>query len=520
MGAGSSASRQPAGRYRAAARAAAAFDRAAFDAGHVWSDVKTVELSASGKSFPNDVIHLRQVEIFDKAGKNWALSSNGGAARQASTHKAKNGSPTGAEILVDGDLNTNNHTAHKKDSTTRITLPAPVVVARIVIHNIRTENAARLNGSTITAKSASGRIVWAHTLQSSTSPDLFAAPHCCTFSKAAEEEKAAAGEAAAILSAVGVQADGDVATAEIRSHLRARGKTEDEVAALIDSVDLNSDGRISASELRAGLARSHKGAPTLRSLLAAAPDASSVDFSDLATAPNGCLRIADTARRSITLVQLRRVVAHCARRMGYTYRAAILAESYKGKHQTQGNHNNTYQPTLELSRWERLAGAGGEVWLGSRPDSSGVYHLVGLSLHAVNLYDCAKYVISPATAAQCCSMVELMANEEQPPDFFVSHFCESPPAQPEPAPGRHDACPPPATPALVRPDATHPLACCGQGRSPSSTFLPASSDTQRRGASRSRVASAVAHTSHRIHSTSAAAHLATGCVRTPTTSTT
>ena len=423
MGAGSSASRHP---VATAARAAAAFEWAACDTPNVWADVQIVELSAAGKSFPQDVIHLRQVEIFDKAGKNWALSSNGGAAWQGSSHKAKNGTPTGAERLVDGDFDTNNHTAHKKDSTTRITLPAPVNVARIVIHNIRTENAARLNGSTITVKSAAGRVVWTHTLRTSTSPDLFEAPHFSTFSKAAEEAKASAGEATAILTAVGVQNDGDITTDELRSYLRARGKTEDEVAALIDSVDLNNDGRISASELRAGLARSHKSAPTLRALLAAAPDASSVDFSDLATAPNGCLRIADTARRAITLVQLHQIVAHCARRMGYTYRAAVLAEPYKGKHQTQGNENNTYQPTLELSRWERLAGAGGEGWLGSRPDSAGVYHLVGLSLHDVNLYDCAKYVISPATAAQCCSMVELMASEEQPPDYFVSHFWAEP----------------------------------------------------------------------------------------------
>ena len=38
----------------------------------------------------------------------------------------------------------------------------------------------------------------------------------------------------------------------------------------------------------------------------------------------------------------------------------------------------------------------------------------------------AKYVIYPATLPDRCSVVELMASGEQPPDFFVSHYWAEP----------------------------------------------------------------------------------------------
>ena len=39
-------------------------------------------------------------------------------------------------------------------------------------------------------------------------------------------------------------------------------------------------------------------------------------FTDLVTAPGGCTRIEDTARRAITLDQLESVVRHTAKRLG------------------------------------------------------------------------------------------------------------------------------------------------------------------------------------------------------------
>ena len=48
------------------------------------------------------------------------------------------------------------------------------------------------------------------------------------------------------------------------------------------------------------------------------------------------------------------------------------------------------------------------------------------SVEEVTLYDCNTYVILPATAEKECSMVELMASEEQPPHYFVSHWWGEP----------------------------------------------------------------------------------------------
>ena len=39
----------------------------------------------------------------------------------------------------------------------------------------------------------------------------------------------------------------------------------------------------------------------------------------------------------------------------------------------------------------------------------------------MNLYDMCRYVIEPATKLMEISMVELMAEKEQTPDYFVSH---------------------------------------------------------------------------------------------------
>eukprot|EP00966_Prymnesium_polylepis_P017475 403118-Prymnesium_polylepis.1 len=40
----------------------------------------------------------------------------------------------------------------------------------------------------------------------------------------------------------------------------------------------------------------------------------------------------------------------------------------------------------------------------------------------VNLYDVNAKVILPATLPRKCAMVELLASEDQPPDFFTSHY--------------------------------------------------------------------------------------------------
>ena len=132
-------------------------------------------------------------------------------------------------------------------------------------------------------------------------------------------------------------------------------------------------------------------------------------FADLATAPGGCFPIADTARRAITLEQLARIAEHVGRRLGYRYVEPVIEEKYG-------------QPKVTaLGRWERSPDAAGERWFGGRDKDVPI-----TSVEEVTLYDCNTYVILPATAEKECSMVELMASEEQPPHYFVSHWWGEP----------------------------------------------------------------------------------------------
>ena len=132
-------------------------------------------------------------------------------------------------------------------------------------------------------------------------------------------------------------------------------------------------------------------------------------FADLATAPGGCFPIADTARRAITLVQLARIAEHVGRRLGYRYVEPVVKKEY------------SVVKVTALGRWERSPDAAGERWFGGRDKDVPI-----TSVEEVTLYDCNTYVILPATAEKECSMVELMASEEQPPHYFVSHWWGEP----------------------------------------------------------------------------------------------
>jgi hypothetical protein len=177
------------------------------------------------------------------------------------------------------------------------------------------------------------------------------------------------------------------------------------VEALFAALDENGDGVLSREELAAGLRRARSGEPTLKQLMAAVAPPPGVDFADLASAPGGCFRIADTARRAITLVQLARIAEHVGRRLGYRYVEPVIE----------------YGNVTALGRWERSPDAAGERWFGGRDKDVPI-----TSVEEVTLYDCNTYVILPATAEKECSMVELMASEEQPPHYFVSHWWGEP----------------------------------------------------------------------------------------------
>ena len=97
----------------------------------------------------------------------------------------------------------------------------------------------------------------------------------------------------------------------VRGH--ALGRAHRIVSELFASLDTDGDGSISVDELRVGLQRQRTGEPTLSALLAAAEPPAGVDFADLATAPGGCCRIADTAQRAISLEQLRALVMQSAK---------------------------------------------------------------------------------------------------------------------------------------------------------------------------------------------------------------
>jgi len=94
--------------------------------------------------------------------------------------------------------------------------------------------------------------------------------------------------------------------------------------------------------------------------------------------------IKDTALRAIKLEQLRQVVGHMRRRLQ------------------------------------------GEAWLVSR-EVAGKWCTHELTEpHKVHLYDLNSHVIKPATYDKQCSMVELIATEEQAPEYFVSHWWGEP----------------------------------------------------------------------------------------------
>jgi len=67
-----------------------------------------------------------------------------------------------------------------------------------------------------------------------------------------------------------------------------------------------------------------------------------------------------------------------------------------------------------------------EIWMVGRPTTEG-FEDVKLTLFSeANLYDLNRHVIKPATWAGKCSMVEALATQAQPPDYFVSHWWGEP----------------------------------------------------------------------------------------------
>ena len=164
------------------------------------------------------------------------------------------------------------------------------------------------------------------------------------------------------------------------------------MAELMALLDLDADGCITEEELCRALPQHAGSLSSLLETMALRPPAIGEKlFFDLEH-PQGPVHIPLTEERAITLGQLKRVAAHIKRRCGP------------------------------------------EQWLGKRPVDGTWQHKL-LNFRDVNLYDCAAHVILPATHnAELSawstetrevwgtkpSMVEMMASERQPPDYFTS----------------------------------------------------------------------------------------------------
>lgn len=186
------------------------------------------------------------------------------------------------------------------------------------------------------------------------------------------DEIAKAAALRAAFAAFDTDGSGTLTAAELAAALTRKGGGnplgEEDARELIESVDANGDGVLSIDEFT-----------KLMSGLDDAPTAL-VDFSDLA-GPNGNVSIADTAKRAITLDQLTVLVAHTRRRI-----------------------------------------EGGETWPVKRFVSGAMVDAIVSDAKDVNLYDLDRFVVRPATKPYQCALVELMAEGEQPPDYFVSHY--------------------------------------------------------------------------------------------------
>lgn len=186
------------------------------------------------------------------------------------------------------------------------------------------------------------------------------------------EEISAAARLRAAFAAFDIDGSGTLTAAELAAALTRKGGgdalSEEDAREIIEFADANGDGVLSIDEF-----------VKLMSGLDAVPTGL-VDFSDLA-GPNGNVCIPDTAKRAITLDQLTVLVRHTRRRI-----------------------------------------EGGETWPVKRYVSGAMIDSIVSDPKEVNLYDLDRFVVRPATKPYQCAMVELMAEGEQPPDYFVSHF--------------------------------------------------------------------------------------------------
>ena len=169
-----------------------------------------------------------------------------------------------------------------------------------------------------------------------------------------------------IFAAADADSDGVLTRDELTASLRARRFDDLEIKQFLAAVDENGDGVVTRDEWRAAFRR---GLPTLVKMV---PQHAAT----FATLRGGAERTPamDTARRGITLRQLRALRAHVA------------------EHCVRDAWTDVNEAPLTPER--------------------------------VNLYDMLRYVIKPATHLEQCSYVEYVASDAaaQSPRWFVSHW--------------------------------------------------------------------------------------------------
>ena len=148
------------------------------DPNHVMPKARRLIISAIHKSsnVPGaNCIHLRQIEVYDKHGTNWASLNRGGIAHQSSNHwNDKNC----ADNLIDENYTTINHTSSKdKTATVTITLSHEIEVSMIKVVNMKNSqqypHGDRLEGTLMKLEDEAGNQTSAHYFSRVSEPELF-----------------------------------------------------------------------------------------------------------------------------------------------------------------------------------------------------------------------------------------------------------------------------------------------------------------------------------------------------------
>ena len=128
-------------------------------------------------------------------------------------------------------------------------------------------------------------------------------------------------------------------------------------------------------------------------------------FHDLVGNGEGGILIPATTHRAISIEQIIRLVDHMERRLDGG-EVPTYTPSYPGAKLRTITRSIVMRRETPIETWRDY---------GNEPEYEDWTRM------DANLYDIDALVIRPATEGRQCSLVELMAEGEQAPDYFVSH---------------------------------------------------------------------------------------------------